>query len=125
MKMTNDEKDDQALEALFQSARDEGPGLEPDFMARLVADAEKTIETKVQSPAPTQNEAGLWASIVGALVPVSGLAAATLAGVWIGFQVPSSDFTDSLAFSDGTDFDVSAFLPAAALSGFSDLETDG
>ena len=125
MKMTNEKQDDQALETLFQSARDESPGLSPDFMARLAEDADSAINAQKTPPAPVQSAPGLWSRIVAALVPVSGLAAATLAGVWIGFQVPSSDLTDGFAFTDGTDFDVSAFLPAAALSGFSDLEIDG
>jgi len=125
MKMTNEANDDLALAALFDSARSETPDLAPDFLARLVADAESAIEDQVVETAPQQPPLNIWSKITAALVPVSGLAAATLAGVWIGFQVPSSDFTDGLTFVDGSDFDVSAFLPAVALSGFSDLEVDG
>ena len=123
--MTNDAKDDPALETLFQSARDEAPGLNPDFLARLVSDADASIENLAVPPVSAVSEQGFWSRIANVFVPVSGLAAATLAGVWIGFQVPSSEFTDGLAFTDSTEFDVSAFLPAAALSGFSDLESDG
>ena len=125
MKMTDKSHDDKALEALFESTRAETPKLAPDFLARLVADADAAISAQDTAPPATAAPVNLWSRIVAALVPVSGLAAATLAGVWIGFQVPSSGFTDSLAFSDGTDFDVSTFLPAVALSGFSDLEIDG
>ncbi|MBT8458794.1 MAG: hypothetical protein KJN60_03900 [Boseongicola sp.] len=122
--MTDDLKNDQAMEALFQSTRDEAPELSPDFLARLTADADAAIGAQRKAPV-SQVETSLWSRIAGALFPVSGLAAATLAGVWIGFQVPSTEFTDGLAFTDSTDFDVSAFLPAAALSGFSEPEVDG
>ena len=125
MKMTDDTKNDLALETLFQSARDEASGVTPDFMARLVADADAAIEEQNPRPVTASVEPGLWSKLINALVPVSGLAAATLTGVWIGFQVPSNGITDGLVFSDDADFDVSAFLPAAALSGFSDLEIDG
>jgi hypothetical protein len=124
MMMTNDAKDDLALEALFEGARNNAPGLSPDFMARLEADADAVI-AKQTTPMAVTTTISLWARIAAAMVPVSGLAAATLAGVWIGFHVPSSDFADGLAFGDSADFDVSAFLPAVALSGFSDLEVDG
>lgn len=125
MKMSDKSRNDTALEALFENARAETPELAPDFLARLVADADAAIAAQDTATPATVAQVSLWSRIVAALVPVSGLAAATLAGVWIGFQVPSSGFTDSLVFSDGADFDVSAFLPAVALSGFSDLETDG
>jgi len=125
MKMTNEAKDNAALKALFDSARNSTPDLAPDFLARLAADADMAIAEQMSQTEPTISGTGLWSKIISALVPASGLAAATLAGVWIGFQVPSSDFTDNLAFSDNTDFDVSTFLPVVALSGFSDLEVDG
>ncbi|SMX24208.1 hypothetical protein BOA8489_02331 [Boseongicola aestuarii] len=125
MKMTDKSPNDTALEALFESARAETPELAPDFLARLVGDADAAIAAQNTASAVILAPVSLWSRIVAAFVPVSGLAAATLAGVWIGFQVPSSGFTDRLAFSDGADFDVSAFLPAVALSGFSELETDG
>lgn len=125
MKMTNKAKDDAALEALFDSARKDSPDIAPDYLARLAADADAAISRQNVSPETTSTGAGLWSKIIAALVPASGLAAATLAGVWIGFQVPSSGLTDSFAFADDADFDVSAFLPVVALSGFSDLEVDG
>lgn len=125
MKMTDKLHDDTALESLFESARAEAPDLAPDFLSRLVADADTAIDSQDTARPATSTPVSLWSRIVAALVPVSGLAAATLAGVWIGFQVPSSDFTDTLVFSDRADFDVSAFLPAVALSGFSELEIGG
>ena len=125
MKMTNDANDDKALETLFESARNDAPDLAPDFLARLVTDADQAIDVQTENVAPSPAPISLWARISATLVPVSGLAAATLAGVWIGFQVPSTDFTDGLSFTDSSDFDVSVFLPAVGLSGFSDLEVDG
>ena len=125
MKMTNNANDDKALETLFESARNETPGLAPDYLARLVADADQAIGAQTADVVPTPAPVSLWARISATLVPVSGLAAATLAGVWIGFQVPSTDFTDGLSFTESSDFDVSVFLPAVGLSGFSDLEVDG
>ncbi len=125
MKMTNDTKDDLALEALFDSARADDPSLTPNFLARLEADADAAIAAQT-IPAPgTAANPGFWSRFATALFPVSGLAAATLAGVWIGFQVPSTDFASALALGDTEDFDVSAFLPAVALSGFSDEGIDG
>ena len=125
MKMTNEDKSDLALEAMFQSAREGAGELEPAFLARLTLDADTAIsELAVESGAQIETPS-LWARITAALVPASGLAAATLAGVWIGFQVPSTALADGLTFDDTADFDVSAFLPAVALSGFSEEEVDG
>ena len=124
MKMTNKTKDDMALETLFESARQEATSPSPDFLARLEADAVDAIAARAAPPAETPSSApgiGRW---LAGLFPVSGLAAATLAGVWIGFQVPSSEFGATL-LGDGADFDVSAFLPAVGLEGFAGAEVDG
>ena len=125
MKMTNDTKDDLALGALFESARSKTPALTPDFLARLQADAKDAIAqqpNRTETPTPGD---GIWSQILSTLFPVSGLAAATLAGVWIGFQEPTANFAAGFSTGDSADFDVSVFLPAVALSGFTEVEADG
>ncbi len=125
MKMTNEKNDDLALEALFESARTEAPDLAPDFLARLETDAANVMAEQDVTPVAAPSNGSFWARVGAALFPISGLAAATLAGVWIGFQTPTSDFAAGFSLGDSTDFDVSAFLPAVALSGFAELEADG
>ena len=124
MKMTDKTTDEKALEALFDSARQSSPVPSPDFLARLEADAVDAIaQNSSPTPSGTTPEPGLGRWLAG-LFPASGLAAATLAGIWIGFQVPTSEFGATL-LGDSTDFDVSAFLPAVGLEGFAGTEVDG
>ena len=122
--MTDKTTDDKALEALFESAREDSPEPSQSFLARLEADA---LDATARHSAPAESTAssasnlGRWLT---GLFPVSGLAAATIAGVWIGFQMPSSEFGATL-LGESSDFDVSAFLPAVGLEGFSGAEADG
>ncbi|WP_439154780.1 hypothetical protein [Yoonia sp.] len=82
-----DEKDDM-LDDLFAVARMQTPQPGDALMARVLADA-------AGAPAPQRvvDHPGLWAQLCNALggwPAVGGLAAATVAGIWVGVAPPSS-----------------------------------
>lgn len=93
MSMTDDDKGrEAALEAFFDAARDCAPVASADLLARVLdgAEAEQTriAARRAVTPPP---RAGLWARIrqgLGGYPAVAGLAAAGLAGVWIGLALP-------------------------------------
>ena len=114
MTMTN--PNDDMLDDLFAQAREADVKPSDALMARVLADADD-VQGAMQ-PEQTVATSGLWARILDALggwPAVSGLAAATVAGVWIGVAPPSSvqDLTASLVgdevsvdlFSTGLAFD--------------------
>ncbi len=103
--MTIDPKDDDVLETLFQSARDDMPGLRPDFAERLMPPVER------QLPTPRSNAFGnRFGSLVSA---IAGLGMATAIGVWIGVAVPLDTFL-GIEFQSSEDaLDLSAFYPGA------------
>lgn len=81
--------DDALLESLFAEAKmDVAAQATPDFMARVLADAEATMPPPAPiAPAVTEPPASVLAkfvALIGGWPSVSGLAAATVAGVWIG-----------------------------------------
>lgn len=123
--MTDKTEEDLALDALFETARARPAKPSPDFLARLEAD----VTAYVRAPAATVDQAALprpfWAGWSAALLPVSGLVAATAAGVWIGFQIPATGLASEFLLETSTDFDVSSFLPAVGLDGFADMGGDG
>ena len=97
MMMTN--QNDEFLEDLFAQARKQDPHPSDALLARVLADADG-VQVGMQ-PALTAAPNSLWVRILDALggwPAVSGLAAATVAGVWIGVAPPSSvqDLTASL-----------------------------
>ncbi len=97
MMMTN--QNDEILEDLFAQAREQDPHPSDALLARVLADADD-VQAGMQ-PALIATPNGLWGRILDALggwPAVSGLAAATVAGVWIGVAPPSSvqDLTASL-----------------------------
>jgi hypothetical protein len=117
MMMTN--PNDDMLDDLFAQAR--GQDVQPSdaLMARILADADdvQAAMRPKQAAAPS----GLWTQMLDALggwPAVSGLAAATVAGVWIGVAPPSSvqDLTATLVgdevivdlFATGFAFDTGA-----------------
>lgn len=79
------------LDALFEAARSEAPRPGDGLMARVLADAaEWQPAPGASSPAAPRESRG-WRSLLPALggwQGVSGLAAAALAGVWIGAASP-------------------------------------
>ena len=113
MKMTHD-RDDEALDALFAAARTAAP--QDAFLNRLHADADAAIRPR---PGPARASAGTSPGWFIRLLPASGLAMATLTGVWIGVAVPETGI-----FTAENDLDIAAFLPGATLGGFADWETD-
>ena len=89
--MTMTHQNDDMLDDIFAQARDEMPVPSDALMARVLGDA-----ASVQSAAralPTVAKQGLWAramDAIGGWPALSGLAAATVAGVWIGVAPPAS-----------------------------------
>lgn len=101
--MMND-PNDEMLGRLFAEARNVAPEPSDALMARVLADAVPPM------PAP-QLIPGLWVRLldaVGGWPAVSGLAAATVAGIWIGVAPPTSvqDITATLI---GDEVSVSLF----------------
>jgi hypothetical protein len=97
MTMTN--PNDDMLDDLFAQARAQPPGSpSDDLIARVLADA-----AGVQ-PAPSAHvisQPGLWSRImdtIGGWPALGGLAAATVAGIWVGVAPPTpvSDLTAHL-----------------------------
>lgn len=89
MKMTSDQ-DDNLLDQLFAQARGRDAVPSDALMGRIAADAVANLTGP--APAPARG-GGLIATLVGILggwPAVSGLAAATVAGIWIGFAPPQS-----------------------------------
>ncbi len=125
--MTKHSEDTPDLEPLFEAARANALEPSPDFMARLMNDAEAGAALNAAPPetAPPTAHPGVLTRLVRALLPVSGLTAATAAGVWIGVGLPDTDIASALLFGADSEVDLSAFLPASDLSQFSTTEVDG
>ena len=121
--MTDDPNKDESLDALFKAARDNPVGPRPDFVARLIADADASVSTQAAAPTPAKNSR--WKRFAQYWIPASGLTAATVLGVWIGILLPETQIADTWLTDDANDVDLAAFLPGADLSQFSDLGTDG
>jgi len=97
MTMTN--PNDDMLDDLFAQARSIDAKPSHAFLARVLADADGV--QAAMRPKQAAVPGGLWTRMLDALggwPAVSGLAAATIAGVWIGVAPPSSmqDLTASL-----------------------------
>ncbi len=112
--MTKRDKDAEALEALFSAGRDaEAPREE--FMAQLMADAAAATTQNIPSPDPHKTVArpSFWST----WLPISGLTAATCAGLWIGIALPHSDFgTAYLAELGATSAETDGFAPSFGVS---------
>ncbi len=81
-------RDDAMLESLFAVAKD-APAAQPspDFMARMLAEAEAlqpAAAELVAAPSPRSGPLIRLVAMLGGWPSVSGLAVATMAGVWIG-----------------------------------------
>ena len=77
---------DIALEAFFAAGRAAAPEPSAAFLARVLGEAE-AVQAARAAPQP-QPRQGIWAGLLSALGGwggASGLATATLAGVWLGF----------------------------------------
>ena len=119
MTMTTDKPQDDMLEALFGAARARAPEPTEAFMARLAADADREVAGNARKPAAADAAApGLGlARLLGALLPVSGLAATAAAGVWIGVMLPDSDLAEDWYSGSGEGLELTSFLPGAAFDG--------
>lgn len=81
--------DDALLESFFAAAKaDPAAQPTPDFMARVLADAEAAMPAPaaIAPPieAPRVSAVAKFIALLGGWQSMSGLAAATVAGVWIG-----------------------------------------
>lgn len=94
--------DADGLEAMFAAAKGAAPAPGPDLMARVQADALREMPVPQARVAPRP---GLGAVLraLGGWPAVSGLAAATVAGIWIGASPP-----DALSDTLGTVLGLSA-----------------
>lgn len=91
---------DDPLEKLLADARDDVPDLPPALAARILADA------RAHQPSPARGAGWRPWGIVGALggwPAMAGLAAASMAGVWIGVAQPDLVLGPSDAMFDLTD----------------------
>ena len=109
MKMVDDRKDDQALDAFFAAATSKSPEMSEDFMARLVADAEASLPSVERPIAP----ATPWFGNLKTWFAASGLSGAAMVGLWIGFVMP--DVVSTMTFADDT-VELYTFLPGADLT---------
>ena len=121
--MIDDSENDRTLEALFKAARDNPVEPRPEFVARLIEDAE-AISPSLAVP-PSRSSNSLWMRITQNWLPASGLTAATVLGVWIGMMLPDTQVAEDWLTNDANDVDLTAFLPGVDLSEFAVLEADG
>lgn len=101
--MTPSEND--LLDDLFKEARVDNPGPSDDLMARVLADAAalQPVPTAPRIEAPS-----LWARALGSIggwPALSGVAAAGIAGLWIGLAPPDAfDVWVATAMGETTSF---------------------
>lgn len=109
---------DAELDALFEVAA--GDTVEPsgELLARVIADAEFVANerekvTHSNGKAGTHRKLAAFLRGIGGWPAVAGLAAATVAGVWIGYAPPDALYGISDAYLAGaTGFGVDDFLPS-------------
>ncbi|PSL19657.1 hypothetical protein [Shimia abyssi] len=115
--MTDKDRDDMMLDALFAEARaDTAAEPSPDFLAKVLGDAE-AFQPTAPEVAPLPERSGFWRSVLAVLggwPSVSGLAMAATAGVWIGVVGSTSLIEDGIGAS---------LLSAGQDSFLSDLDT--
>lgn len=90
--MSDKHENDDMLNALFADMRAEAPVPSQDLLARIAADAqrEQPILAAREKPAEDGHLTRWWRALPGRMALASGLTAATLAGVWIGYSPPAS-----------------------------------
>ena len=87
--MTN--KDDE-LDILFHAARRSTVAPSNDLLGRIMADADTAMPRAHTAPKMAATKSGIFATLwsaIGGWPAAAGMAAATLAGVWIGFSQPA------------------------------------
>lgn len=89
------------LEDLFATARSASqPHVSPELLARVLTDAETHQPDAGGFEAVEVRNTGRWQqfiSAIGGWPSLTGLAAATVAGVWIGFSLPDAMLTNGLS----------------------------
>jgi len=112
---------DDALLADFFAAGRAVPAVPPDLAARILADARAELEHSragaVAATGPAQAPArGFLSSLLSAIggwPAISGMAAATAAGVWLGFASPA--LIEGTGFY-GSTYSLSDLMPSAVLA---------
>lgn len=88
MTMTN--PNDDMLDDLFAQAREVSPKPNDDLMARVMADAAAVQPRPVAVSVARPGIAARILDAIGGWPAVSGLAMATVAGIWVGVAPPAS-----------------------------------
>ena len=90
--LKQDARDIEALDRLLAEVAARHPAPSEDFLARLVADAEAEAGAAQLCPPAKALRPGprAWLAALGGWPALGGLAAAALAGVWIGIAPPAS-----------------------------------
>lgn len=102
--MTDKQQDSDGLEAFFDAARKTAPAPDTAFMARILEDALSVQAEAAAITPPAAKRGGIISQIlrgIGGWPALTGLAAATVAGVWIGVNPPAA-VSDQLASLIGT-----------------------
>ncbi|SHJ71627.1 hypothetical protein SAMN05444000_11225 [Shimia gijangensis] len=98
------------LDALFEAARtDDRAAARPDLLARVLADAEALQPTLDPLKRRDKPRKSVFAQLFGALggwPSVTGLAAATVAGVWVGFVATPELLPNGVASLIGADTEI-------------------
>lgn len=91
MKMTSD-ADDKMLDQTFARMRDEDVPMSDALMDRIMLDADMVLaqDVAVARPVVRPSFGAMLRDAIGGWPTFSGLAAATVAGVWIGVAQPAS-----------------------------------
>jgi len=84
-----DDHEHAALETFFDAARRTTPVPSEDMLARVLADAER-VRTVAPPRGPRQVRPTRIRDLLGGWPAMAGLAAATLAGLWIGAGLPEA-----------------------------------
>ena len=93
--------DDDMLNAAFADLRETPPPASDDLMTRVMQDADRMLAQNLRSRvAPTFRE--MLRDIIGGWPQLGGLAAATVAGVWLGVAQPGVMRDLSVGFHDST-----------------------
>ncbi len=111
-------KGDDMLEDFFEAARAEArrPAPAP-LVARVVADAVREAPAPRAARRPSLgNRRRRLLDTLGGWPSAAGLAAATLAGFWLGFSAPAAVEPVSTLLHGAADIDVAALLPSDYLT---------
>jgi len=118
--MSRTDRDDTGLDAFFEAAGRYGAAPDAAFRARLLDDALAAQPAPTPTPDPTgRRQRPGWFAALGGWPVLSGLATATVAGVWIGIAQPAA--VGDLAFGGfGGDYDFSALIGGSYSLGLAD-----